>query len=292
MHELRHAAANAALRHVGDDPDIRTLRRVSKLDDFPLAARGAGPVRRVAIVDVETTGTDPVLDEIIDVAVVTVEVDAAGEIVGIQSAGQALRDPGVPIPVAITRLTGISDEDVRGKAIDLDRLQARLAASDVRIAHNCRFDIAFLENLMPGLAGLPWACSASEVNWLDAGLDARALGHLLMQIGRFNSGHRAMADVVSLLHLLAHRRADGSTIMAELLTTAERPTVKLEAVGAPFGKRGVLKSRGYRWDPGIRTWWCELAEADLADEERWLREHVTDGFAPRTTPITWCERHR
>ena len=107
MHELRHAAANAALRHVGDDPDIRTLRRVSKLDDFPLAARGAGPVRRVAIVDVETTGTDPVLDEIIDVAVVTVEVDAAGEIVEIQSAGQALRDPGVPIPVAITRLTGI-----------------------------------------------------------------------------------------------------------------------------------------------------------------------------------------
>ena len=58
MHDFRHAA-NAQLSSQTDDPDIRILRRVSTLQDFPLALRDGGPIRRVAIVDTETTGTDP-----------------------------------------------------------------------------------------------------------------------------------------------------------------------------------------------------------------------------------------
>lgn len=293
MHELRHAAAAAVLHSVYDDPDIRILRRVSSLDDFPLAPRGAGPFRKVAITDVETTGTDPMLDEVIDVAVVVVEINGAGEIIALVAAGAALRDPGMSIPTAITKLTGITDEDVQGKAIDLDRLEARLASADVRIAHNASFDIAFLENLMPHLAGREWACSANEIDWLNAGMDGRKLGHLLMQIGRFNTGHRAMADVISLLHLLAHRLPDDRTAMAALLETAEQHTVRLEANGAPFDKREPLKARGYRWDPRARVWWCQVAEADQSEEERWLREHINPyGPPPRATPITWRERHR
>ena len=64
------------------------LHRVCPLKDFPLAPRGEGPFRKVAIVDTETTGTDPQTDEIIDIAVVMLEVDAEGEIVGIISAVQ------------------------------------------------------------------------------------------------------------------------------------------------------------------------------------------------------------
>lgn len=293
MHEIRHLAANALMTGQADNPDIRILRRVSSLDDLPLAPRGNGPFRKIVVLDTETTGTDALMDEIIDIAVVTLEVDAAGEIVGILSAGQALRDPGTSIPPHITRLTGIADHDVGGKTIDLDRLERRLASADVLVAHNCAFDAAFLENLLPGLAGAAWACSANDFDWLEAGFDGRKLGHLLMQIGRFNGAHRAMADVISLIHLLAHRLPHGGTVIGDLLAKAERPTVRFEATGAPFDRRGELKARGYRWDARNRVWWTEIAKDECAEEERWFRQHIVPhGPQPRMTPITWHQRHR
>ena len=80
------------------------------------------------------------------------EVNTAGEIVGIASAAQAMRDPGMPIPMHISQLTGITDADVSGKTIDLDRLQRRLETVEVLIGHNCAFDSAFIESLLPGIA--------------------------------------------------------------------------------------------------------------------------------------------
>ena len=275
------------------DPNIRILHRVLPLSDFPLAPRAQGPIRKIALIDTETTGTDPLVDEAIDIAVVTIEVDAAGEIVGIANAGQALRDPGMPIPSQITKLTGLTDDDVRGKVINLEALQSRIMAADVRIAHVARFDLAFVEQLLPGTAGAAWACSATDFDWFNFGFDGRKLGYLLTQVGLFNDAHRAMADVVSLAHLLAHRLRHGGTVLGDLLASAERPTVRFEATAAGFEHRGVLKARGYRWDPRARVWWCEIGEGDCASEERWFRQHVAPhGPLPRMLPITWHQRHR
>lgn len=282
-----------ALCTCAEDQDVRILHRVSALGDFPLTEQIAGTVRRVAIVDTETTGTDVIHDEIIDIAVVVIEVDEAGEIVGIASAGQALRDPGMSIPPHIARLTGITDDDVRGKTIDLDRLERLLAGVEVRIAHSAAFDIGFVENLMPGLAGEAWACSMRDFDWLAVGFDGAKLGYLLTQIGRFNTAHRAMADVITLLHLLAHRLPHGGTVIGDLLANAERPTVRFEAIGAPFDRRGELKARGYRWDARNRVWWTEIAKDECAEEERWFRQDIAPhGPLPRMTPITWHQRHR
>ena len=133
-HTTGTASIEAALSLCARDPDIRVLHRVSTLDDFPLAEHRGGEIRKIAILDTETTGTAPDRDEIIDVAVVIVEVDADGEIVGILSAGQALRDPGFPLPEAITLLTGLTDEDVRDKHIDLDRLERLISSADTHVA--------------------------------------------------------------------------------------------------------------------------------------------------------------
>lgn len=293
MHEIRHRAASALMTGHDDDPNIRILRRVSTLDALPLGPRGDGPIRTIAVTDTETTGTDPLTDEVIDIAVVVLEVDTAGEIVGIASAGQALRDPGMLIPEHITRLTGITDDDVRGKTIDLDRLERRLAAADVRIAHNARFDIAFLEALLPGLAGASWACSASDFDWVAAGFDGYKQGHLLMQLGFFNTAHRAMADVISLIHLLSHRLPHGQTVLGALLANAEKASIRFEATGAPFDRRNLLKARGYRWDARQRVWWSEIDEGECAAEERWFRTHIAPtGPVPRMLPLTWNQRHR
>ena len=150
-----------------------------------------------------------------------------------------------------------------------------------------------MQNLLPGLSDAAWACSANDFDWLEAGFDGRKLQHLLMQIGRFAEAHRALADVISLIHLLAHRLPHGGTVLGDLLANAERPTVRFEATAAPFERRSLLKARGYRWDARHRVWWCEITESACAAEEGWFRENISPaGPVPRLMKITWHQRHR
>jgi len=60
-HITSTSSTEEAISACADDPDIRILRRVSSLDDFPLSPRGDGPIRKIAILDTETTGTDVIL---------------------------------------------------------------------------------------------------------------------------------------------------------------------------------------------------------------------------------------
>ncbi|WP_052129571.1 3'-5' exonuclease [Sphingomonas sp. 35-24ZXX] len=279
------------------DPDhanLKILREVGQIGHFVRNKAAVEPIRQICLVDTETTGTDPQVDQIIDLAYLILAVDDEDDIVGIVCADQALCDPMMPIPARVSLLTGLTDEMVAGKAIDLDRVELDIASVDVFIAHNAAFDVSFVRQLLPTTQNAAWACSLKDFDWLaDAQLGGKALGHLLMEIGFFHSGHRAMEDVVALLHILSYRLADGRTVLSALLANAEEDTVKVEAVGAPYSARIQLKARGYRWDPKGRAWWTEVAEHEVDDEELWLgRQVLHNGPSPRLTRITWRERHR
>lgn len=290
-------------RHLEDDEpwiidagssNIRILREVVDVRQFVRQKVPVEPVRQIALIDVECTGLDPLVDQIIDLAYIVIALDDADDIVGIVCAEQALCDPMMPIPPRVSLLTGLTDEIVANKAIDLDRVEWDLQAVDVFVAHNCAYDLSFVGQLLPFTQAAPWACSLSDFDWLrGAGLSAKALGHLLMEIGFYHDGHRAMADVVALLHILSYRLENGRTVLSCLLENAEQDTFRVEAVGAPHSSRFQLKARGYRWDPKTKLWWKEIAEAELEDEELWLaRNVVPHGPSPRLTRITWRERHR
>src|SRR6201989_364918 len=66
---------------IADNWDIRILRRVGPLQDLERPRDPEPPFRRVGVVDVETTGTDPLHDQVIDIAYVIIDVDARGDIV-------------------------------------------------------------------------------------------------------------------------------------------------------------------------------------------------------------------
>ena len=111
-----------------------------------------------------------------------------------------------------------------------------------------------------------------------------------MQIGWFHAGHRAEADILALLHLLAHRCPDDMTILGKLIARAEAPSVRVEARGAAYALKDTLKVRGYRWHSAEQYWWTEVAERDLEAEQLWLQRRGCR--PPRTVPVTWTDRHR
>ncbi|WER47873.1 exonuclease domain-containing protein [Cupriavidus sp. WKF15] len=153
----------------------------------------AALLRPIVFVDLETTGADAQHDRITEIGVVEVGPD------GIQE-WDTLLDPGASIPPFIQRLTGITDEMVRGQPTFAsiaetlaERLQGRLF-----VAHNARFDYGFLKNEFRR-AGLTFRADVLCTVRLSRSLFPSAAKHGLdALVARFGleprARHRALAD--------------------------------------------------------------------------------------------------
>lgn len=271
--ELEAMAAKLAAQ-----PDYRVLRRLDTTRARP--ALEGSTVRRAAIVDTETTGTDPTADKVIELAIVVFEYcHATGNVGRVLETYDSLEDPGMPIPPSSTAIHGITDAMVAGRRIDDARISQLLESVGLVIAHNAGFDRKFLEPRLPVFATLPWGCSWQEVPWGEAGIASSKLEYLAYRYGFFYDGHRAEADCHALLEVLSqHFGATGSTALKVLLDSARAPSYRLWANNSPFETKDALKQRGYWWDAGRRCWSVEVRSQEAVQEEMaWLRDSVYAG---------------
>ncbi len=258
--------------------DYRVLRRLDTARQRP--ALTGSTVRRAAIVDTETTGTDAAADKVIELAIVVFEYcHVTGTVGRVLATYDALEDPGMPIPPASTAIHGITDEMVAGQHIDDDSVGRMLEATGIVIAHNAGFDRRFLEPRLPVFATLPWGCSWLEVPWSEAGIASSKLEYLAYRHGFFYDGHRAEADCHALLEVLAQPFGDsGGTALKALLDSARGPSFRLWANNSSFDTKDVLKQRGYWWDAARRCWSIEVRSQDAVQEElAWLSRTVYAG---------------
>jgi Exonuclease len=116
-----------------------------------------------AVVDVETTGTDPDRDKIIEFGVGLFEYDRqTGQIYKDLGSWEWFEDPGAPIPPEITTITGIADAMVAGHRID-DFANDLLSPVALVIAHNADFDRRSWRNGFPG-SPLNIGCAAALIS--------------------------------------------------------------------------------------------------------------------------------
>lgn len=294
---LRQNGIDELIERIERDGKHRVLRPLALREGATGIVHDGGESRVGLVVDVETTGIDPASDVIIELAMRRFRYDRLGRILKIDRAWTWLEDPGRALPEEITRLTGITDVDLVGQEIDEEAAVRLFLSADLVIAHNASFDRKFVERRLPGAAGLPWACSCGEVDWAASKFDGRALGWLVAQAGWFFGAHRATNDVDAVIALLCHEMADGRTALAQLVDSADCPTVRIEAVGADFHVKDGLRARGYRWNADDKVWWKEIAASDLSSEEFWLACNVyapslrARALAPKLTEVTARERY-
>ncbi|HLV19379.1 MAG TPA: 3'-5' exonuclease [Polyangiaceae bacterium] len=190
-HLLRIVAAGLADECAGD----------SATADIPLAA-----------IDTETTGRDPEVDRIVEIACVTWR---NGTVVARHG---WLVNPGRPIPKEATDVHGIKDEDVRDKPT-FDQIAGEVVEAlrgSVPVAYNAEFDRAFLMAELARTSNVdpspPPACRKG-VEWIDPLVWARelhklekskALGEVCARLGiTIAQAHRATDDAEAALRVLS-----------------------------------------------------------------------------------------
>ena len=236
-------------------------------------------VRTGLMVDVETTGLDPMREEIIELALTPFTYSVDGEIYAVGESFHRFRQPSKPIPPEITAITGIDDAMVAGCSIDPAEVATFAAPAALVVAHNAAFDRRFLERYSEVFTTKPWACSMSQVDWAGEGHEGTKLAYLAVGAGFFYERHRAVNDCAATIALLgAPLPRSGAPALAKLLDQARRPTWRIWAEGSPFDLKDVLKARGYRWSDGgagaPRSWYVDVDEADKDAELLFLEREV------------------
>ncbi|MDA9465220.1 DNA polymerase III subunit epsilon [Bradyrhizobium sp. CCBAU 53415] len=255
----------------------RILRRLEprSLYDEP----DGSTAHRGIFLDVETTGLDPTVDEILELAMVPFDFAADGRVFAVHESFDRLRDPGRPVPREVTALTGITDAMLTGASIDPVEVESFVADAELVVAHNAGFDRRFAERFCGAFRHLPWACSWREIPWADEGFDGVRLGQLAAGFGFFHNGHRAADDCRAGIDLLARKLpVSGRRALDVLIESSRTPRWRIRAVGAPYAFRETLKRRGYRWDAGgdggIKAWFIDVREDAIGDERSFLMREI------------------
>jgi len=199
------------------------------IDEFllqhPPRRRPVPMLGKALILDVETWGPGkPEQDEIVEVGLILTAYDSeTGELAGVLSQYQGLRDPGrgsTAKPGArITRAM------VSGKKLDKQQIESMVSDADTIIAHSTQFDRPRFERLFPSSRPRRWLCSCNGLEWRNAGCEEANLEYLCERYGVTNRDpHRAMPDAEALLRVLAKK--DGSiSHFAKLLRPEPPPNV-------------------------------------------------------------------
>jgi DNA polymerase-3 subunit epsilon len=276
-----------ALSLIAEHPDYQVLKRVPEkiaLQDFsPQDGVFVG-----TIIDLETMGMEPSTDEIIEIGLLSFAFEKDKGVLGVFETYNALNDPGRPIPEEIVKITGISDEDVKGKNIDWQKVLTMLNQSHWVICHNSAFDRNFLELQTPEsvaerVKAMPFACTLKDIAWKEHGFESAKLDYLNWKLGYFYEGHRALNDCYATFNLFQAFPLG----FEELKVNVKRKEVLLCAAFAPFEKKELLKGRNYRWSDGSgalpKSWYCYVPSESLASEHSWLDEIIyeRDGMASK-----------
>ena len=212
---------------------------------------------RLVLFDTETTGLDFARDEIIEFAAVVVE-QKNGEAVVVQEYDQLVSlTPGNTVPEMITRLTGISTQDIQERGISKARvcrdIGEMLQGNTLLLAYNAHFDLSFLYYLLLR-SGDPMILKGKDkLDLLTVYKDRRPYPHKLCNAieaygltDKVVNSHRAVDDVLATVAVMGEMEAEKDDLLRYVNLFGYNP--KYGISGKAIGSV-TYKPQGF--DPGV-----------------------------------------
>ncbi len=201
------------------------------------------------VVDLETTGLSPGSSRICEIGAARVEgLDHVATF-------QTLVDPRAPLPPAVAALTGLEERELRGapSAARATRRFFEFARDAVLVAHNARFDLAFLDRELERLTGRRYSGQVIDTVWLARTLLAgRTRSVSLASLSTFfgtaaRPCHRALPDAEATAEILV--RLIGIAQERGARTVGELAALAVPKTRAVYGKRRL--AFGAPQTPGV-----------------------------------------
>src|ERR1019366_6645640 len=197
--------------------------------------------------DLETTGLSPKSERVIEIGAVRFGQDGVtlGEL-------QLLVDPGIPIPLPVQRLTGITSADPFGQPSPLEAMAqlAEFCEGAYLVGHGTGFDLAFCSQLLPDTFGRRDAMDTLELGRILLPLaGSHNLGALSRQLGLHHQRpHRALSDAQATAELFRWLLVEAASLRRT--TFAEMHRVAAQA-GTSLGHFFDLAAAERRSHPGM-----------------------------------------
>jgi DNA polymerase-3 subunit epsilon len=213
-------------------------------------------VTTLLIVDLETTGTDPDRDAIIEVGAVlfdcatAVPVACKAALVRAESNAAVLVN-GIPETV-LGGTWCIAPEQVRPTLAGLAKLAPE---PPIFVAHNAAFERSFL----PGV-GERWICTWESAVWPRVSGETGSLTTIALAYGvGVSRAHRAIEDCLTLAAVLGRVHELEGGLDAWLFRATEP---KREIIGCQrFEDNQLAKDAGFRWDSDSKLWTRRIGES-------------------------------
>jgi exodeoxyribonuclease X len=224
----------------------------------------------IRCMDIETTGLDPMKDEIVEIA--AVDLRPNGSVIGMT---ETLVKPNAAISPLASAVHHLVGEDL-GMAPNIEDVIVRFTGARAYVAHNCSFEQGFLRRY---LGHQIWICTYKCALRVWPELEAHSNQALRYQLGLINPLGFDRAKLVP------HRALSDSIVTAAILNElVKRATWEqlVEWSGEPalMTVLGFGKHRGQRFDAVPRDYLCWIAEAPNSLSETakfsaryWLKKH-------------------
>ncbi len=220
---------------------------------------------RVIGIDLETTGLDPLKDEIIEIGAVLWDVELA---IPLMITNNIVNGP--IISDEIQKITGITPNMQEEFGVDISRAMNEMLGlynrAEFCVGHNglC-FDKLFLDRTVTQL-GVP----ELKLQWFDTMLDiphlgSRSLVHACADQGFINPfKHRALFDALSSLTIFSQYYQVSLTNVVDVVRS---PMVEIVAL-VTFDNKKLASSRGYQWKPERKVWSKMVRKCNVERERK------------------------
>ncbi len=222
----------------------------------PASERKDSPAKNILILDTETSGLNPEIDQCLEVGAILFDVKARSVLSQISfllpvssNSAEVINK----IPAEITRL----------KQPYLEAMQyfeALVDTADFILAHNASFDKQWFG--LPPLPKIskPWICSMEDISW-PSNLNLRSKPSVRDLAIAYEipvwSAHRALTDCIYLVEVLKRCKD-----LEELLKHALEPR-RLFRAQVSYEERHLAKNSGFTWNNPIKGAWTRR----LSDRE-------------------------